>query len=156
MTQQTISLRTGLDDCGTTNLESDDTIKFWNEVNDDQRNKSEDPSSITRDALIVLPFYCKYARRRLVSSSSFKPSKKVIHASEGNFGNFTFFMNLFRSSQYKNPYTPRDYPVALSLNKPLWIQFEVKDTKVDLVVFAESRSATTSPNPNSLPKYVLL
>ena len=32
MTQQTISLRTGLDDCGTTNLESDDTIKFWNEV----------------------------------------------------------------------------------------------------------------------------
>ncbi|KAK3738594.1 hypothetical protein QZH41_009883, partial [Actinostola sp. cb2023] len=153
VTQHNISLRTGLDGCGTTYLETNDTIEFWNEVNDDQRYKSGDPSAISREGLIVLPFYCKYTRRRLVSTS-FRPSKKILHASEGNFGNFTFSMNLFRSSQYQKPYSPLDYPV--SLNEPLWIQFEVKDTNADLVVFAESCRATTSINPNSLPKYVLL
>ncbi|KAK3740322.1 hypothetical protein QZH41_008775, partial [Actinostola sp. cb2023] len=152
---RTISFRTGLDGCGTTHSETDDTITFSNEVNNDQRNQSKDPSAITRDALIVLPFYCKYSRKKLLSSS-FKPSKKIVHASEGQFGSFTFSMNLFKSSEYKQPYTPVDYPVALSLNTPLWIQFAVKDTKVDLVVFAESCSATPSPDPNSSTKYVFL
>jgi len=55
-----------------------------NQVNDDQRYKSGDPSAITRDALIVLPFYCKYARKKLLSTR-FKPSTKTIHASEGWF-----------------------------------------------------------------------
>ena len=55
-----------------------------NQVNNDQRNQSKDPSAITRDALIVFPFYCKYSRKKLLSSS-FKPSKKIVHASEGWF-----------------------------------------------------------------------
>ena len=74
----------------------------------------------------------------------------------GNFGNFTFTMDLYKTSQYQTPYSPFDYPVKVSLDQTLWVQFEVKNAIADLVVFADSCRATTSVKPNSYPQYVFL
>ncbi|KAK3754727.1 hypothetical protein QZH41_007046 [Actinostola sp. cb2023] len=111
------------------------------------------PTTVEAPTTQILPTTVEAPTTQILPTTVEAPTTQI-RPTTGNFGNFTFSMNLFRSSQYQKPYSPLDYPV--SLNEPLWIQFEVKDTNADLVVFAESCRATTSINPNSLPKYVLL
>ena len=75
-----ISLRTSLNDCGTTHNESEDAITFYNEVRSVQ---SYSGNIITREQNVSIPFYCSYGRKALLRNPSFKTWKNHFTASEG-------------------------------------------------------------------------
>ncbi|XP_031552328.1 ZP domain-containing protein-like [Actinia tenebrosa] len=72
------------------------------------------------------------------------------------YGNITFIMDLYQTSNYSTPYSPSAYPVVVYPNQSLWVQYEVKSTTFDLVVFAENCCANNSTNPDSFPQHVFL
>ena len=74
----------------------------------------------------------------------------------GGFGNFTFRMDLFKSSAYRYPYAADDYPISVQLNQLLYIQYSVESLKSSLIVFADTCRATPSRDPYSSPQYVFL
>ena len=76
-----ISLRTSLNDCGTTHNESEDAITFYNKVRSVQ---SYSGNIITREQNVSIPFYCSYGRKALLRNPSFKTWKNHFPASEGN------------------------------------------------------------------------
>lgn len=76
-----ISLRTSLNDCGTTHNESEDAITFYNKVRSVQ---SYSGNIITREQNVSIPFYCSYGRKALLRNPSFKTWKNHFTASEGN------------------------------------------------------------------------
>ena len=76
-----ITLRTKLNDCGTTHNESEDTITFYNKV----RSVEFSPGNvITRDQNVSIPFYCSYGRKAIIRNPSFKTLKNYVTSSEGN------------------------------------------------------------------------
>ena len=76
-----ITLRTSLNDCGTTHNESEDAITFYNEV----RSVQFSPGNvITRDQNVSISFYCSFGRKAIVRNPSFKTWKNYVTSSEGN------------------------------------------------------------------------
>ena len=76
-----ITLRTSLNDCGTTHNESEDAITFYNEV----RSVQFSPGTvITREQNVSIPFYCSFGRKAIVRNPSFKPWKNYVTSAEGN------------------------------------------------------------------------
>lgn len=91
-----ITLRTSLNDCGTTHNESEDAITFYNEV----RSVQFSPGNIiTRDQNVSIPFYCSYGRKAIVRNPSFKTWKNYVTSSEGNFWNKMLFLFFPLSAQ---------------------------------------------------------
>lgn len=108
-----ITLRTSLNDCGTTHNESEDAITFYNEV----RSVQFSPGNvITRDQNVSIPFYCSFGRKAIVRNPSFKTWKNYVTSSEGNLcikRFFSFFLifrqleallKLSKRSEPDNPY----------------------------------------------------
>ena len=75
-----ITLRTSLNDCGTTHNESEDTITFYNKVRSVEFSSG---NVITRDQNVSVPFYCSYGRKAIVRNPSFKTWKSYVTSSEG-------------------------------------------------------------------------
>ncbi|XP_074638593.1 uncharacterized protein LOC141897056 isoform X2 [Acropora palmata] len=74
-----ITLRTSLNDCGTTHNESEDAITFYNEV----RSVQFSPGTvITREQNVSIPFYCSFGRKAIVRNPSFKPWKNYVTSAE--------------------------------------------------------------------------
>ena len=73
-----ITLRTQLNDCGTTHNETNNKIRFMNAV---KTNLLIIDGVVTRTREILLPFYCEYSKEKLLSVS-FR-TKSVVFASEG-------------------------------------------------------------------------
>lgn len=148
-----ITLRTSLNDCGTTHNESDDAITFYNKV----RSLQFSPGKIiTRNQNVSIPFYCSFGRKAIVRNPSFKTWKNYVASSEGGYGNFTFTMDMFKTSNYNTPYRYDDYPVTVSLQDRLFLQIAVKSHQSNLVVFVDTCKATTSSDPYSVPQYIFI
>ncbi|XP_068716589.1 deleted in malignant brain tumors 1 protein-like isoform X2 [Montipora foliosa] len=148
-----ITLRTSLNDCGTTHNESDDAITFYNKV----RSLQFSPGKIiTRNQNVSIPFYCSFGRKAIVRNPSFKTWKNYVASSEGGYGNFTFTMDMFKTSNYNTPYRYDDYPVTVSLQDRLYLQIAVKSHQSNLVVFVDTCKATTSSDPYSVPQYIFI
>ena len=76
-----ITLRTSLNDCGTTHNESEHAITFYNEV----RSVQFSPGTvITREKNVSIPFYCSFGRKAIVRNPSFKTWKNYVTSAEGN------------------------------------------------------------------------
>ena len=71
------------------------------------------------------------------------------------FGNFTFKMDIYRTSAYLTPYYGYEYPVTLELNEDMYVQFSV-ESSADLVVMALNCRATKDGNFSSTPKYDII
>ncbi|XP_020626934.1 uncharacterized protein LOC110064251 isoform X6 [Orbicella faveolata] len=85
-----ITLRTSLNDCGTTHNESEDAITFHNEV----RSVQFSPGNIiTREQNVSIPFYCSFGRKAMVRNPSFKTWKNFVSSSEGNLNNKMFSLS---------------------------------------------------------------
>ncbi|KAL9988076.1 hypothetical protein ACROYT_G002476 [Oculina patagonica] len=148
-----ITLRTNLNDCGTTHNESEDAITFYNKVRSVAFSSG---NVITRDQNVSIPFYCSYGRKAIVRNPSFKTWKNYVTSSEGGYGNFTFTMDLFKSSNYYTPYNFHDYPITVNLQDRLFVQIAVEAPQSNLVVFADTCKATPSTDPYSVPQYIFL
>lgn len=148
-----ISLRTSLNDCGTTHNESEDAITFYNKVRSVQ---SYSGNIITREQNVSIPFYCSYGRKALLRNPSFKTWKNHFTASEGGYGNFTFTMDLFKTGRYLTPFSYNDYPITVHLRDQLFLQLTVQSYQSNLVLFVDTCKATPTPDPYSVPQYVFL
>ncbi|PFX27260.1 CUB and zona pellucida-like domain-containing protein 1 [Stylophora pistillata] len=148
-----ISLRTSLNDCGTTHNESEDAITFYNEVRSVQ---SYCGNIITREQNVSILFYCSYRRKALLRNPSFKIWKTHFTASEGGYGNFTFTMDLFKTGRYLTPYSYNDYPITVHLRDRLFLQLAVRSYQSNLVLFVDTCKATTTTDPYSVPQYIFL
>nr|XP_058969359.1 uncharacterized protein LOC131795764 [Pocillopora verrucosa] len=148
-----ISLRTSLNDCGTTHNESEDAITFYNKVRSVQ---SYSGSIITREQNVSIPFYCSYGRKARLRNPSFKTWKNHFTASEGGYGNFTFTMDLFKTGRYLTPFSYNDYPITVHLRDQLFLQLTVQSHQSNLVLFVDTCKATPTPDPYSVPQYVFL
>nr|XP_058952658.1 uncharacterized protein LOC131780054 isoform X2 [Pocillopora verrucosa] len=148
-----ISLRTSLNDCGTTHNESEDAITFYNKVRSVQ---SYSGNIITREQNVSIPFYCSYGRKALLRNPSFKTWKNHFTASEGGYGNFTFTMDLFKTGRYLTPFSYNDYPITVNLRDQLFLQLAVQSHQSNLVLFVDTCKATPTPDPYSVPQYVFL
>lgn len=148
-----ISLRTSLNDCGTTHNESEDAITFYNKV---QSVQSYSGSIITREQNVSIPFYCSYGRKALLRNPSFKTWKNHFTASEGGYGNFTFTMDLFKTGRYLTAFSYNDYPITVNLRDQLFLQLAVQSHQSNLVLFVDTCKATPTPDPYSVPQYVFL
>ena len=105
-----ISLRTSLNDCGTTHNESEDAITFYNKVRSVQ---SYSGNIITREQNVSIPFYCSYGRKALLRNPSFKTWKNHFPASEGNLlqGNAHLITSVLTSLQQESLYSSMNlYP----------------------------------------------
>ena len=65
-------------------------------------------------------------------------------------------MHMYKSDNYRDKYSPSEFPVSVDLGQQLRIQVKVTDAIGDLVVFAETCRATLSTDPTSSPNYVFL
>lgn len=88
-----ITLRTSLNDCGTTHNESEHAITFYNEV----RSVQFSPGTvITREQNVSIPFYCSFGRKAIVRNPSFKTWKNYVTSAEGNLDiKMHFFFSFF-------------------------------------------------------------
>lgn len=64
-------------------------------------------------------------------------------------------MNVFKNSDYIEPYASQEYPVAKSLSDGLYIQYSINVSVIntDLVVRAETCRATATNRPYDSPHY---
>ena len=74
----------------------------------------------------------------------------------GGQGNFSLSLDVFESSNYRQPYTTQDYPVLKSLSDYLYIQYYINTSNSDLVVRAETCRATPTNQPYDSPQYVFI
>lgn len=148
-----IKLRTALNECGTTVVESANKTTYKNIVRAYEIKNAN--VSVTREEDLTLPFNCSYNRRDTVSTTSFQPLRRV-DATESSLGNFTFTMDLFDAKDYATAYSQKDYPIDVELNDPIYVQFKVLSNKGGLHIFAEKCLATTTTSEKTLPSYVFL
>lgn len=65
-------------------------------------------------------------------------------------------MDVFKNSDYRQAYTPQDYPVLNSLSDNLYIQYYISSSNSNLVVRAETCWATPTNQPYARPQYVFI
>lgn len=61
-----------------------------------------------------------------------------------DFGNFTFYMDLYKTNKFENKYD--SYPVEVNLNELLNIKVGVQSNDSKLAIFAEECWATPTDN----------
>ncbi|KAL9987824.1 hypothetical protein ACROYT_G002192 [Oculina patagonica] len=153
-----IYLTTSLNDCGTTFVETGDTLVFSNKVIQDalaiQGSGDDGSTLITREHDFELAFHCSYSRKKLLSLY-FVPEGRVDVPGVGGFGNFTFRFNVYRSSAYSTPYNDNEFPVEMTLNDYMYFEYSV-DSSADLVIMAENCRATKNPDFYSSPHYTII
>ena len=65
-------------------------------------------------------------------------------------------MDVFKSSEYRQSYISRDYPVPKSLSDNLYIQYNINTNNSNLVVRAETCRATPTNQAHDRPQYVFI
>lgn len=143
-----VSLRTPLDACGTTSRQSEDSVTYFNKVVAETKEKD-------KGYLVEFPFSCTYNRRQTIGTPSFQPRKKVTFFEEG-YGNFSFEMGLYRSSEYASPYEVSEYPVTINPFGQLYCQAKLDSSDPDLVLRADTCVATPSMDPSHSVQYTFI
>ncbi|XP_078378792.1 neural cell adhesion molecule 2-like isoform X2 [Oculina patagonica] len=140
-----VSLRTLLDACGTTSRQSEDSVTYFNKV----VAETKDQKTVY---VVEFPFSCAYNRRETIGTPSFQPRKKITFFEEG-YGNFSFEMGLYRSSEYASPYEVSEYPVTINPFGQLYCQAKLESSDPDLVLRADACVATPSMDPSHSVQY---
>ncbi|KAK3738515.1 hypothetical protein QZH41_012035, partial [Actinostola sp. cb2023] len=141
-----VILRTRLDACGTTNKHRNESVTYYNSVT------ARVVQSKSRMYIVEFPFSCTFIKRRTIGTPSFQLRKRVFVVEEG-FGNFSFEMNLFKSSLYKNAFDVSEYPVKIPITKELFAQTKLLATDKNLEALTYTCIATPSANPHDQLQY---
>ena len=92
-----ITLQTQFNDCGTFHNETENKIRFMNEVKTELLIVG---GVVTRTQEVKLSFYCEYSKQKLLSVS-FRP-RSVVFVSEGNY------MEVLISKKFKTKHFGKD------------------------------------------------
>ncbi|XP_031568335.1 neural cell adhesion molecule 2-like isoform X2 [Actinia tenebrosa] len=145
-TDSHVILRTRLDGCGTTNQHRNLSVTYYNSVT---ARVAKTPSKMH---IVEFPFSCTFIKMRTIGTPSFQPRKKVSVVEEG-FGNFSFEMNLYKSSQFKVPYDVSEYPVNVPVTKNLFAKTTLLSSDKNLEALAYTCIATPSINSKDQLQY---
>ena len=64
-------------------------------------------------------------------------------------------MDFYHNSTFATPYTKQEYPIIVTLDEYVYLQFDV-ESSADLVVMAENCKATKDASSYSWPQYAFL
>ena len=104
-----------------------------------------------------MPFSCFYTKEGVTSTNGLVP-KRILTAFDGGNATTSFMlqMSLFQGSEYNRPYGPKDFPLQVVLNKPVFIQVAVESPDTSLAVRAHQCYATPTENPKSRVRYTII
>ena len=71
-------------------------------------------------------------------------------------GGFNLQMTIFKDEAFSEGYGPADFPLAVGLNTPLYVQLLVDSPDDRLSIIADSCYATPTPNPKDTSKYYVI
>ncbi|KAK3733094.1 hypothetical protein QZH41_017431, partial [Actinostola sp. cb2023] len=144
-------LKTAFDKCGTKTTKTGPTITYSNKV---LGRPLANKGVISRIRDIEIKFSCTYPRKKVLSSLNIQPNNKKIRDSILANGKFIFSLKLFRTNQFKNPYTK--YPVSLHLRQLVYVEVAVRSVKKELSILAQQCYATPSSSRAIPPKHSLI
>ncbi|XP_078693765.1 uncharacterized protein LOC144923270 [Branchiostoma floridae x Branchiostoma belcheri] len=149
-TETEVTLRTGLQACGTTQESSDDKLIFSNEA---FGSPVVHDNGAVRGATFSQRFQCEFVRQFVVSQErtilfNIPPSSfKVVNGEN----QFTFEMHMFPSADFTETYKSADYPVQVSSSDQLHFGLSVNSPLNNLELFALHCLATPSDDPEASP-----
>ncbi|XP_001628544.2 ZP domain-containing protein [Nematostella vectensis] len=154
ITDEHVIFRTALEGCGTTHNVSDDGkyIVYYNSITGNMKSLTTE-SVITREHQAVMPFKCSYERKVVLSVVSFSPRAAKLYTKTASFGNFTFFMDLYKSSDYKQKHS---YPAEIGVGSRMYLEVRVQSNDSKLAVAPLHCRATPTSGYEDMPRYVFI
>lgn len=149
-----ITLKTGLDKCGTKHNTTDEYIIYYNAIVANTNSSNDPHPVISRDFQATFPFQCAFPRRQVLSVTSFSPRRKVVYTRATEYGNFTFLMDMYKTGEYKDAVDA--YPYEVLLGQKLFFKVEVKSKDSKLVLFIKTAKATPTAEFNNNDNYVFI
>ncbi|XP_019644136.1 PREDICTED: uncharacterized protein LOC109485145 [Branchiostoma belcheri] len=146
-----VTLRTGLQECGTTQeVSSQEKLIFSNEV---FGSPVVHENGAMRGAPFSKKFQCEFVRQYVVSQDqnilfNIPPPRVQVRNAENQF---TFEMHMFPSADFADTYTSDDYPVQVTPSDQLHFGLSVDSPLDNLELFALHCLATPSDDPEASP-----
>ncbi|XP_078695114.1 uncharacterized protein LOC144924046 [Branchiostoma floridae x Branchiostoma belcheri] len=149
-TETEVTLRTGLQECGTTQESSEDKLIFSNEA---FGSPVVHDNGAVRGATFSKSFQCEFVSQFVISQEQnilFNiPSPRVQVVTAEN--QFTFEMHMFPSANFAETYKSADYPVQVTPSDQLHFGLSVNSPLDNLELFALHCLATPSDDPEASP-----
>ncbi|XP_035666994.1 uncharacterized protein LOC118409788 [Branchiostoma floridae] len=156
VTQTEVTLRAGLQDCGTIQDSSeDDKFIFTNEAIASQVTSD---NGAVRGTPFSKRFQCEFLRQYVVSQGRDilynipSPRVQVVDAENS----FTFEMHMFTSADFTATYNSPDYPVQVTSSDNLHFGLSVNSPLNNLELFALHCLATPSTDPGDSPSVSII
>ncbi|XP_035678059.1 uromodulin-like isoform X1 [Branchiostoma floridae] len=156
VTDTEVTLRAGLQDCGTIQDSSEaDKFIFTNEA---IANQLTSDNGAVRGTPFSKRFRCEFLRQYVVSQGREvlynipSPRVQVVDAENS----FTFEMHMFTSSDFTATYNSDDYPVQVTSADRLHFGLSVNSPLNDLELFALRCLATPSTDPDDSPSVSII
>jgi len=140
--------------CGTVSSHTDDAVVYSNSV---EKEEVEYEGMITRMPELTIPFSCYYTKEGVTSTYGIIPRKLKMTMDGGDATTeFTLEISVFKDKDYLLPFGVRDFPLKVTLNKPLFIQLAVDSPDTRLQLREEKCYATPTQNPDDDMKYDII
>ncbi|XP_078659461.1 uncharacterized protein LOC144904428 isoform X2 [Branchiostoma floridae x Branchiostoma belcheri] len=149
-TETEVTLRTGLQECGTIQESSEDKLIFSNEA---IGSPVVHDNGAVRGATFSKSFQCEFVSQFVISQEQNIlyniPSPRVQVVTAEN--QFTFEMHMFPSANFADTYTSDDFPVQVTPSDQLHFGLSVNSPLDNLELFALHCLATPSDDPEASP-----
>lgn len=140
--------------CGTVSSHTDDAVVYSNNVEEQEIGYE---GMISRMPELTIPFSCYYTKEGVTSTFGIIPRKLKVSMEGGETTTeLTLEISVFRDRDYLLPFGVRDFPLKVTLNKPLFIQLSLDSPDPRLQLREEKCYATPSQNPDDDMKYYLI
>ncbi|XP_013419863.1 ZP domain-containing protein-like [Lingula anatina] len=110
---------------------------------------------VTWASTVEIHVVCKYVKHRWVGHS-FTPVVDKIRFREERLGNFSFKMQQFKTENFVNPYSKKDFPVAVKVRDKMYFLLSVDSKDEDVKLFAKTCKATTTPSPKDPIQFLFI
>ncbi|XP_061430607.1 LOW QUALITY PROTEIN: oncoprotein-induced transcript 3 protein-like [Lethenteron reissneri] len=147
-----ISFNISLHECGTIFRQMKDYFVFKQTVT----LKNISANIITYEWLtVIITAVCKIPRRKLLNGDPFRVNTTSIALSQVVYSDLHLRMDLFQKPDFARPYEPLEYPVAVRLRQPLYLQVSIR-TGLELAAFTVDCFATPGSSPQGPYKAYLV
>ncbi|XP_078377512.1 uncharacterized protein LOC144660683 isoform X1 [Oculina patagonica] len=140
--------------CGTVTSHTNEAVVYSNHVEEDAVDME---GVITRMPELSIPFSCYYTKEGVTSTFGIIPRKVKMTMDGGKIKTeFTLEISVFKDEDYLLPYGIRDFPLKVSLSKPLYVQLAVDSPDTRLTIREGRCYATPTQNPDDKMQYDII
>jgi len=148
------SLVAPLMSCGTVSSHTNDAVVYSNKVEEQEVGVE---GMVSRMPELTIPFSCFYTKEGVTSTFGIIPRKLKVNMNGGETTTeLTLEISVFKDQDYLLPFGVRDFPLKVTLNKPLFIQLSLDSPDTRLELREEKCYATPSQNPEDDMKYYII